>query len=160
MAQLLFFLLQDLREKMCFEAKLFSTEKAKKKSQGQYRKTSVCVTRLTLKEKDVHWSPWNISSPPSLCVLLKKQNKWWERNWEAIVQLPERPRESSPWDENRKETKEERGSTRKPSVPSCRQLLAVCLSARAWGMMNSGHQSSLHNTFQRHRMICPAGCWA
>jgi len=39
---------------MHFEAKIFSVEKAKKRRQGQYRKTSVCAMRLTLKEKDVH----------------------------------------------------------------------------------------------------------
>lgn len=150
-----FFPARRAERKICFEAKLFSVEKVKKKkqqrSQGQYRKCSVCAMRLTLKEKDVHWSP------PSLCVLLKKRNNWRERNWEAKVQLSERPSESSPWDESGKETKEERSGARKPSVPLCRQSLAVSLSARVCSMLNSGLQSSLTKNFQRCH---PAGCWS
>lgn len=42
MAQLLFFLLQDLREKMCFEAKLFSTEKVKERAKDSTGKPQ-CV---------------------------------------------------------------------------------------------------------------------
>lgn len=58
MAQLLFFLLQELRKKMRFEAKLFSVEKVKKKKPRTIQENfSVCAMRLNLKEKDTHCSP-------------------------------------------------------------------------------------------------------
>lgn len=87
----------------------------------------------------------------------KKQNNWWERNWEAKVQLSERPSESSPWDENGKETKEERSGTRKPSAPLCRQSLAVSLSARVWGKLNSGREKQPSQNLSETSDDLP--CW-
>lgn len=71
MAQLLFFFppLQVLREKCTLRLSFQCRESKKQKSQEEYRKTSACAIRLTLKEKDIHCNAQNISSLPGLCVL-------------------------------------------------------------------------------------------
>lgn len=114
---------------MLFEAKFFCVEKVKKKKKPRTIQENFSVCN-EVKPEGKRYSLQSRKTSPCYLVSVfysKKQNNWWERNWEAKVQQSEGPSESSPLDENRKETKEERSSIRKASVPLCSHLQSPSL---------------------------------